>query len=84
MGPQPGKDGSYQNLGNQGRKTWFNRLLGWTWKTVVLLISLTIRVALGMIWLTASLVVAFFWGTISFDSMKSFRRQQRAKGDFRW
>lgn len=83
MGPQPGKDGSYQNLGNQGRKTWFNRLLGWTWKTVVFLISLTIRVALAMIWLTASLV-AFLLGMMSAYSMKDFRRHQRAKGDYRW
>lgn len=83
MGPQPGKDGSYQNLGNQGRKTWFNRLLGWTWKTVVFLIVLTIRVALAMIWLTASLV-AFVLGMMSAYSMKDFRRHQRAKGDYRW
>ncbi len=83
MGPQPRKDGSYQNLGNQGRKTWFNRLLGWTWKTVVFLISLTIRVALAMIWLTASLV-AFVLGMMSAYSMKDFRRHQRAKGDYRW
>lgn len=76
--------GSYQNFGNKSRKTWLSRLLRWTWKTTVLLISITIRVALSIIWITANLVVAFFWGMISFDSMKSFRRQQRAKGDFRW
>ena len=75
---------AYEALRKKRRKTWLNRLLRWTWMTVVILVSVTFRIAFGIIWLMASVAGAFIIGLLSANSMDNYRRHQRAKGDYRW
>ena len=74
---------AYEALRKKRRKTW-NRLWRWTWMSVVILVSVTFRIAFGIIWLMASVAGAFIIGLLSANSMDTYRRHQRAKGDFRW
>ena len=65
---------------NQQQKTWLDRLLRWTWKTIVIVVHVALWVTVGIL----QLVGAFILGVISANSPKNHRRRQRAKGDFRW
>ena len=75
---------AYEALRKKRRKTWLNRLLRWTWMTVVILVSVTFRIAFGIIWVMAVMAWVVFDALVTVNSSKNHRRLMRAKGDFRW
>ncbi len=73
---------SYEQLGKKRKRSWQRKLLRWTWIIVSTVVWVTFKIAVGILWAIAVLVLGFFGGMATADTSKIYREVRRTRGDY--